>query len=364
MTDTTLRYTPGSLVRAILMVAAAVAVFAVAARATTTLWWFVQAAVFAALAAPVVHRLRRHMPTAVAVLGLTALVALVFAGAVAAGLGELRDESAAFRAAIPDAVDEIEQAKGIGEIAKRLDLRRVLESFGDASADRFHLTGSDPVGLASRLGGGVSATFVVWILTVMLVFSGPGMVTSAIGTLPELHRARASEIVSAAYGRAVRYVGSSSVRAAALGLLTYAAARLLGLDMPGLLAMIAALFGFVPFVGVLSAGLLTASVAVLVGPVQAAAVVLAALVLQTLDSLVAQPRIAALSVDVGLFPTLVAAMIGFSLRGPGGLLVAVVVVTMLFSAIGAASGLRDEPEPPADDRASGAAGATAGLTAD
>ena len=70
----TLHLTPRSILRAVVVVGVALAVFVVASRATATLWWFVQAAVLAALAYPAVQRMSRPMPAFVAFLLLTAVV--------------------------------------------------------------------------------------------------------------------------------------------------------------------------------------------------------------------------------------------------------------------------------------------------
>jgi predicted PurR-regulated permease PerM len=100
-------------------------------------------------------------------------------------------------------------------------------------------------------------------------------------------------------------------------------------------------------------------------------IVLGAVVaLQSLDSLVVQPRIDRRSMQLGLFPTMVAAMIGYNLRGPGGLLIAVAIAAMLVGIVndtGAVRSLRQrddgadpgagspdpapDPSPPAPDPA-------------
>jgi predicted PurR-regulated permease PerM len=347
----TLHVTPGSIVRAVLIVAAMFVVFTVATRATDTLWWFAQAAAFAALSYPVVQRLRRHVPSAVAVLGLTALVAGAFAGVAAVAMTELRDESALFRESMPRAVDRLERMEGIGTVVDDLGLDDALRTISDHLAEQLQFRGPDLPGLATEVGGRASAVFVIWILTVMLVFSGPSMVHGMLTLVPDDRRDAAREVLELAYGRSVRYLGLTALRSVAVLVITFVAAEALGLGMPGLLALTAAVLAFVPYVGVLLGGIPVALMALLDGTTEAMVVLGAVVALQVVDSLVVQPRIDRRSMQLGLFPTLVAAILGYSLRGPGGLLIAVATAAMLVGIVndtGAVRSLRqrgDEAEP-------------------
>ena len=73
-------------------------------------------------------------------------------------------------------------------------------------------------------------------------------------------------------------------------------------------------------------------------------VLLGAMALQTADAIIVQRRIDASGVPLGVFLTLVAAMLGFSLHGPGGMLVAVAIAALLTAVVndtGAMQALRD-----------------------
>jgi predicted PurR-regulated permease PerM len=348
-TPPTVHLTPRSIVRAVVIVAALFVVFTVATRATDTLWWFAQAVVIAAVTYPVVQRLRRHVPAAIAVLGLTVVVGLVFGLLAAVVMGELRDESAVFRASVPRAVDRLERTDGIGRVIDDLRLDDTLRELADELADRVQFRGPDLPGLATEVGGRVSAVFVVWILTVMLVFTGTSMVEGMVGLLPDRRRDASREVLRLAYGRTVRYLGLTSLRSLVVLGLTFMGCRALGLGMPGLLALLAAVLAFVPFVGVLVGGLPVVLMTLLDGTLPAVAVLAVVLALQTVDALVVQRRIDDRSLPLGLFPTLAAAMIGFSLRGPGGLLIAVAVVAMVVAVVndtGAVRSLRTESPVP------------------
>ena len=340
MATPTLRITPRSLVRAVVLTGAFALVVTIAARATGTLAWFVQAAVFAALGWPLVQRLGRHMPKFVAILLLTAVIAGLAGMLGATGLLELQAESVRFRDRVPAAVRELERTEGIGTIVRDLRLADDIEQFGTEVADRLRFKGADVPGLASKVGGSASAVFVVWILTVMLVFTGPNMIDAGLRLVPDDSRDSVRSILSTAYGRTVRYLGLMALRSVVVGMLAFSVSTMLDLDMPGLLAAVAALLAFVPNVGILAGALPLSLMALLNGPNEAIAVLVGALVLQTLDAFVVQRRIDETTVPLGVFVTLVAAMIGYTLHGPGGMLVAVAVAALVVSVVNDAGAMQ------------------------
>jgi predicted PurR-regulated permease PerM len=93
-----------------------------------------------------------------------------------------------------------------------------------------------------------------------------------------------------------------------------------------------------------------ALIALLNGPTESLLVLAGAVALQAFDGIVVQRRIDSSSVPLGMFPTLVAAMIGFSLRGPGGMLVGVAIAALLVSVLNDAGAMQVlRGAAPADD---------------
>ncbi len=307
-------------------------VVGIAVRAAHPLMWFLEAAVIAALAWPVVQRLGRYVPAWVAVLLLTGAVAVVVGAIGAAGFTELQHEAGRFRDSVPAAAHRLEAERPLGGLLEDLHVGDQLAKLGDQMAARFELGGDLP-GLASAVGGGASATFVVWVLSVMLVFAGPGMVDSALGVVPGRAGGRLGPAVRDAYGTVLRYLAWTSVRAVAMGVGVYLVALALDIHLPALLAAMAALAAFVPYVGVAIGILPLALLAVLNGTGEALAVLLGGVAAQVLDSLVVQPRIDRVSFRLGTFPTIVAAMLGISLYGVIGLFVGLTVGALAFAVL-------------------------------
>ena len=340
MTHTSLHISPRSILRSVVIVGAYLLVITVAMRAATTLVWFLEACVFAALSWPVVQKLHRHMSNTAAILLITALLALSVSAIAALGLTELQGESAKFQRNVPAAVRDLEGTEGLGSLIKKLQIADDIERFADQVTNQVRFRNADLRGIASRVGEGASAVFVVWILTVMIIFTGPTMVNGAIELAPETKREPIRWVLKLAYSTSAKYMGFMALQSLAVLLITFSVSTWLGIDLPGLLAVTAALLAFVPYVGIFAGALPLALLALLNGPKQALAVLVGAFILQILDAYLVQRKVDVATVPVGIFPTMLAAMIGFSLRGPGGLLVGVALATMAMAVLSDTGAMR------------------------
>lgn len=322
-----------SILRGVLLAGAMLVVFIAASRATNVLWWFAQAIVFAALAYPAIAWMGRWVPRFVAILVLTAALLALAGATVGFGLVELRDESVRFADLVPRAMQRLEQTDGIGHLARQLHLADAMDNFAESLTKRFHFEGTDVTGLAMKTAENLSVGFIVWVLTVMLVFTGPSMARGLLSLLPDRHREGAATVLARAYNRSTSYVGLTSARAVAVFLVVLGVATALGLDMPALLAVVAAVAAYLPYVGILVGALPVSLMALLNSPLEAGLVLAAAAVLQALDVAFLQRAIVARSMDLGLFASLAAAMVGFSLRGAGGAIVALAVIAMVMATV-------------------------------
>ncbi|CAB4745661.1 MAG: AI-2E family transporter [Actinobacteria bacterium] len=349
MPHTSLHISPRSILRSVAIVGAYLLVVTVAMRASTTLVWFFEACVFAALSWPVVQKLHKHMSNVAAILLITALLALSVSALAAIGLKELQAESAKFQNSVPAAVRDLERTEGIGSLLKKLQIADDIERFADQITNQVRFRNADLRGIASRVGEGASAVFVVWILTVMIIFTGPTMVNGAIELAPESKREPLRWVLTLAYSSSARYMGFMALQSLAMLGISFTVSTWLGIDLPGLLAVIAALLAFVPYVGIFAGALPVALLALLNGPKQAIAVLVGAFILQMLMAYTVQRKVDAATAPVGIFPTMLAAMIGFSLRGPGGLLVGVALAAMAMAVLGDTGAMRtirrlDDPD--------------------
>lgn len=324
-----------------LIVGVFAAVTAVAVRAAHPLVAFLEAAVIAALSRPAVLRLSRRIPPWCAVLGVTLLTVAAVAALSAIGFSELRSESSRFAERAPAAARDLESRPGLGSVLGDLRFSEQIDAAATRAAGAFDLGGRDLPGIATAVGGRLSSAFIVWVLAVMLVFAGPSMVDGALGLLRDDHRAIADDVLGRAYGATLRYLGWTSVRSIAAGAVVFTVASIAGIDMPALLAVVAALLAYVPRVGIVLGVLPVALVGLLDGSSTAVALLALGIGLQVVDVLLVQPRITDRSTDVGMLVTLIALVLGFTLYGVVGVFVGLTIACMLVAAVTELGRLRD-----------------------
>ncbi|HTS15486.1 MAG TPA: AI-2E family transporter, partial [Candidatus Sulfotelmatobacter sp.] len=302
-------------------------------------------AVIASLTWPVVNSLRRWVPRWLVLVALTA-VGVGVIGLLGTGVfNDLRSEAGEFHAQAPTAAHKIEDSGQLGALARDVDLAPKIQQLSGRLADRFQFDQREMGGLAARLGSSASAVLAVWMLALMLVITGPNLVDGMLGAFRPDTAARLRWVLGRAYRRTTRYVGLMGLRAIGFGVVTYAACRFFGVDVPILLAVWVALWAFVPYVGLLMGGATIALVVALHSPVEAMFVLAAVVVVQAGDASFLQRRIDAASMRFGAFLALSFALVGFSLYGPGGLILAVLLAQLGLSILADIGTLNDPTTP-------------------
>ena len=126
-----LRFTPRSLVIAVGLFGVTLATLRLIASTTRVIGWVLAASTIAGLLFPVVARLSRWMPRAVAMV-LVVIVTLGAIGGVTYRLvDELVRETQALRASAPDVGKNLESSQRFGDAAKRLKLADRITRLAD-----------------------------------------------------------------------------------------------------------------------------------------------------------------------------------------------------------------------------------------
>jgi predicted PurR-regulated permease PerM len=346
-----LSVTPGSIVRAVLLVAGWLVVLAVLSRARGPIVLFALGFVAAAVVYPLVVRLRRRVPAWVAVVVVSALVALVVGIVGVRVYDEVNQQVDTFADSIDDAVTRLEQSPRYGDTVDRLDLRERADQFTQGLREDVTISGSRLTELAPTLATGAGDVFVIWLFAVMLLASGPQFVRSFVALFPSpVTQRRVSHVVRVAHARSARYLGFMFLRSAAWFAFVLGVASALDLRVPTSLALFVALLSFVPRFGVVVGALPVAVVAALRSPDLVLPVLLVAVALQALDAVLLQPRLERRSVAVGSLTMLVFVILGWAVEGTRGVLLGVAAAVFLVAVVDESLAIRDGevPDPGAD----------------
>lgn len=167
------------------------------------------------------------------------------------------------------------------------------------------------------------STLTVLILTLYFLSNLPTIKTSAYRAIPRSRRARVGLLVDEILERVGGYVGGALVIAACAGITTFLVLLIFHVPYPVALAMLVAITDLVPLVGATIGAAVVTIVAFFVS-VQAGVIVGVYYVgYQQLENYVLYPRVMKRSVDVSPAATVVAVLIGGSLLGVLGALLAI-----------------------------------------
>lgn len=323
-----LRITPRSAVLAVALLGATLAVLRIVAASQRVLGWVLVAGAAAGLLHPLVTRLERRLPHAVA-------VAVVFLGAVTC-IGVIAYGT------VDGIVRETRHLQQVAprEAAKLEETGRFADLFHDAHlADRVRRVVEDA---PERLRGGTPAEalraaatrgvayLATGVLTLFLLLHGPRLARAGLLQVHDRKRRERVEAVAVqVMHRGFGYARGAIAMAALSGLFAYTLASVADVPGPAPLGLWVALWDVVPVIGVVIGGLPIVILAAAVSTGNALWLLLAFAAYEVVETLLLQRWVERRSVRVGPFLTVMAGLGGLELYGVGGALIALLAVTLL-----------------------------------
>jgi predicted PurR-regulated permease PerM len=327
-----LRLSGRSIVLAVVLLGATLALLRVLAASGRVIGWVLAAATLAGLLYPLVQLLARRMPRWAALLLVMLLVVGASAMVAAAVVRNVSDQLHELQQVAPSAARRLERSDRYGDAAREFHLTRRVRTFVDELPKR--LQGGDvQQALRSAATRGV-AFLATGVLTIFFLIHGHRLVEAAVKQLPVAARPRWRRFGAAVYERTWHYVAGSLVMAIMAGLLAYGCAVLADVPAPAALALWMGVFDVVPLLGVAVGALPVVLLALAFGSLAKAMVVLVVLVgWQLVEAFYLQRRVEAMSVHIGPFVTVAVGMVGLELYGIGGALVGLVLAVLGATAV-------------------------------
>ena len=233
----------------------------------------------------------------------------------------------------PQLIESLKNNRTIAELNTQYGLIDTLQSkFQSWISDGKLLTGAfgGVVGVGRTVLSGAFSTLTVLVLTLYFLSSLPSVTRIFYRLAPASRRERVSKIGDAIISRVGAFVGSQVLIAALAAIFVFFLS--LGLDLPyaAALGMVILFVALIPLVG----HFIGASIVILVALTQSPAKALLALVLYTLyvqiENYIITPRIMKRSLSIPGLVTIVAALLGTSLLGlVGGLLAVPIAAAIL-----------------------------------
>jgi predicted PurR-regulated permease PerM len=195
---------------------------------------------------------------------------------------------------------------------------------------------SDPDNLATLGGGvlkvgialinGISGGILVLVLTLFFLGSLDAVKNSFYVLVPASRRDGVVSITEQIVRSIGKYVGGQVVLAGTNGVFGFIAMMIAGVPYAGALAVVAFLLALIPLVGTVISAILVTFIALTVSPVTAIVIGIYFLVYMQVEAYVFSPRIMNKAVDVPGILVVIGALVGGTLLGVLGALIAVPVV--------------------------------------
>jgi predicted PurR-regulated permease PerM len=229
----------------------------------------------------------------------------------------------AFAEQAPEYIRQLQENDRIASLDARLGLldraERLLED-----PERIGVSAAGGVlGVGKVVFGAFFGTLTVLVVTLYFLANLPGIKSQAYRLVPRSRRARVGLLTDEILSRVGGYVaGAVSIAGLSAGL-TFVLLRLLGIEYAVALAMLVFLTGLIPLIGATLGALVVTTVALFTSVQAGIVVAVYFLVYQQVENYLLYPRIMQRSVSVSPAATVVAVLIGGSLLGVLGALLAI-----------------------------------------
>ena len=281
---------------------------------------FVAFLLTAALDPPVGRLRRRGVPRAASVAIIVLALAAVVAGGGALVVPPLIEQGNQFADAFPGYLDRAE-GLALANPGVYAQLRGALEG-GDADP---RAVASGFLAAGAGLFRGISAFFIVLVMTAYLLADGERIYDWTVRYLPQGQRARVRRALPEISGVVSGYLLGQLLTSLLFGLFTYLILTVLGVPQPLLLAIVAAVADAIPVAGVVIATVPAVLLALTVSPATAGIVLALYLAYQQVENYAIVPRVYRGTLQIHPFAVLVAVLVGAQLLGVLGVLLALPV---------------------------------------
>jgi predicted PurR-regulated permease PerM len=279
---------------------------------------------------PVLHIGARRLPRWVAILALYLVVLCAIAALVTAILPPLVAQARDFGARLPDMVDRGQQfLMDRGLLDHKLTWQEALQRAPTSVAG----VGGDAVttvfGALAGVAGGLVGLVTILILTFYMLVESQSLFTGFMRLFPRRERARLTAVSREITIKVSAWLGGQLLLGLVIGTTATIGLWLLGIPFFFVLGLVAGIGELIPMVGPILSAIPAVLVALSVSPGKALAVAIFFLLQQQFENHVLVPKVMSKQVGVSAVTVLVALLVGGSLLGIVGALLAVPTAAML-----------------------------------
>jgi predicted PurR-regulated permease PerM len=320
------------------------AAFGVVAGAPRTLTFLVIAGLLTLALNPVVGAVERRLHTrrGVAVAVVLVWFVVVITGAVLLlgppAVSQARD----LQKELPDVIARLGDIPVVGQQLQDNDVPDKVQKFIEDLPARLAGDSAPIEGVARSVVGGVLAGFATILLLIALLLDGERLVRTARHAVPVRYRDRTDRIGDLFYRVVGKYFAGSLLVAGIAGVVTLVVGLVLGIPLTPLLAVNVAMFDLVPQIGGAAGGIPFVALAFTKSPTTGVICAVFFVLYLQFENNILQPVVVGEAVNLSPPATMVGALVGVSIAGVPGALVAIPF-------LGAAKAVYLELRPPTSE---------------
>jgi len=233
----------------------------------------------------------------------------------------------------PQLVKDLNNNAFINDLNLRYGVIDSLESRVDSiiKDGQFAITAfGGVIGVGKAVVSGLLSAFTILVLTLYFLASLPQVIKISLRFVPATRRDRVSKLTNAIISRVGSFVGGQAIIAALAAAFILLMGLTIGMPYPGPLAMVVLVCGFIPLIGHFI-GMTVVTLVSLTDSLSTAVIALVAYIIYVqIENYVITPRIMRKSLAIPGLVTIIAALLGASLLGlVGGLLAVPIAAAIL-----------------------------------
>ncbi len=267
------------------------------------------------------RKLRLSRGPAVVLVFLTLLI--LFGAFLTALLTPLYSEVREFAENVPDYLQQLQDSRLFRDLDREYDILDKLQAQAEDLPARLPDTAGSLLGLAGAVFSAILTFVTVMFLTVFILLELPALGRSILGLLYPDSADRATRIAGDVNVTIARWVAGTLIVASIAGVAMYIACTIMGVPFAIVLALLVAVFDLIPLVGATIGAIVVVAVAFTQGVTEGVVMLIFSLVYQQVENQIIQPIVMKKSVSVSPFIVLTSVLIGSSLLGIVGALLAI-----------------------------------------
>jgi len=275
----------------------------------------------------------RGLKRGVAVGAVMACVLIFVAAFIAIAVPPLLDQGNQLLENAPQLIKDLNNNAFINDLNNKYGVIDSLQTKVDAiiKDGQFAITAfGGVIGVGKAVVSGLVSTITILILTLYFLASLPQVVEIGLKFVPASRRSRVSKLVNAIISRVGSFVGGQAIIAALAAIFILIMGLIIGMPYAGPLAVIVLVCGFIPLVGHFI-GMTIVTLVSLTASLSIAVIALVSYIIYVqIENYVITPRIMKRSLSIPGLVTIIAALLGTSLLGLiGGLLAVPIAAAIL-----------------------------------